>query len=148
MLFAQVQPLSSSGLQVIIAGLVLLLGISVGAAQLYSVFRRKPPIEAEFVAKTECGGLRDAIYARIHKLEQESETTVSADDFREMRRELTVAVADIRSKIETDFRELFARLDEVRTDLNAQNERRASGLHDRINVLGERVSRVEGKVKA
>lgn len=147
-LLAQVQPLSASGLQIVIAGLVLLLGLAVGGAQLYNTFRRKPPIEAEFVAKTECGALRDGIGARIAKVEAAIGDAVCADEFRDLRTDVRTDIQNLRDRLENDFREVLEKLDEMKIEANTANERRASALHDRINQLGDRISRIEGGRKA
>src|SRR6266446_2441742 len=84
------------------------------------LFVRKPPIEAEFVSKTEFRMFRESVEREINGL---------------------------RDKIDARFVSLGEKIEEMKGELLAAGERRAGSLHRRINELEAGLARVDERTK-
>lgn len=126
-ILAQVQPLSNSGLQIVIAGVVLLLTIAGAGVGIWSQLRRKPPIEAEFVSRVEW---RDSI-----------------DTTERHFSDVGAQVAELRRNAEATKVEIIDRINEMQSSLNVQNERRASEMWERLNGIRADVASVKARIE-
>jgi hypothetical protein len=144
---AQVAPLSQSGLHTVIAGVILILTICGAGVGIWSQLRRKPPIEAEFQNKTDCLRNHAHIDQRLTNIEREMKLGVTSLEFGKFREGMDGVVERIRAANERDMREILDRINELHIDINSSAERRASEMYARINVIDNRVSRVEALTK-
>ena len=142
-MLSQVAPLSQSGLHTVIAGVILILTICGAGVGIWSQLRRKPPIEAEFVAKADCLRNHAHIDQRLISIERELKAGVTSVEFNEMRKAIDSRLDIMRTSAERDMREILDRINELHIDTNASAERRAGEMYARINVIDNRVSRVE-----
>jgi hypothetical protein len=93
-------------------GSLILLGMK--------LFVRKPPIEAEFVSKTEFRAFRDGVEREISSL---------------------------RDKIDARFLNLGEKIDEMKSELLIAGERRDVSIHLRINELEAGLARVDERTR-
>ena len=84
------------------------------------LFVRKPPIEAEFVTKTE---------------------------FRTFRQDVERELNGLRDKIDARFLGLGEKIEEMKAELLGAGERRASSIHRRLNELEAGLARVDERTK-
>jgi hypothetical protein len=84
------------------------------------LFVRKPPIEAEFVSKTEFRMFRESVE---HELD------------------------GLRDKIDARFAGLGEKIEELKSELLTAGERRAGSIHRRINDLEAGLARVDERTK-
>lgn len=146
MIIAQVAPLAPAGLHTLIAGLVLLLTICGLAVGIWAQFRRKPPIEAEFVSKIECQREHDNALARIASLEESMREVPRIEDFHAFREHVDLALESVRRVAEQNKLEIVDRIGDLSAAISVSAERRASELHDRVTAVQTAVARVEAKI--
>ena len=84
------------------------------------LFVRKPPIEAEFVSKTEFRMFRESVERELNGL---------------------------RDKIDARFLILTEKIEEMKSELLVAGERRGSSIHRRINELEAGLARVDERTR-
>ena len=85
-----------------------------------NLFVRKPPIEAEFVTKSEFRVFRESVERELNGL---------------------------RDKIDARFLSLGEKIEEMKGELLAAGERRGSSIHRRINELESGLARVDERTR-
>ena len=85
-----------------------------------NLFIRKPPIEAEFVTKSEFRIFRESVERELNGL---------------------------RDKIDARFLSLGEKIEEMKGELLAAGERRGSSIHRRINELESGLARVDERTR-
>ena len=85
-----------------------------------NLFVRKPPIEAEFVTKSEFRIFRESVERELNGL---------------------------RDKIDARFLSLGEKIEEMKGELLAAGERRGSSIHRRINELESGLARVDERTR-
>lgn len=83
-------------------------------------FRRKPPLEVDFVMKSEFNEFKGAVERRVGKLEE---------------------------KMDTAFLRLGDKLDDMKGEIMASGERRGATIHERINQIEGQVARVDERTR-
>jgi hypothetical protein len=92
--------------------------------------KRVPPIEAEFVTKLE--------FQRVHDHAREQAKVLST--------ELNTRLRELEVGMRTELRVMGEKIQDSLGSTNLMNERRAGDLHERINVISDRVAKLEGIV--
>lgn len=98
-----------------VLALAIIIGIAAGVAKLIDMFRRKPPIDAEFATKKELKSVR----GESSRGDRAIESKIDA----------------LRSEIKADYQQL-----------SAADERRASGVHKRVDQILAAVSTQTGTI--
>ena len=107
---------------------LIAVAILVGIAQVIQVFRRSPPLEAQFATKDEVDATRAEIDGRIAELRAETDERLTG-----LSRKLDNQRAEILSKLDAN---------------NALAETRVSGVHKRINRSNASLARLIGAFAA
>jgi hypothetical protein len=84
------------------------------------LFVRKPPIEVDFVMKTEFHQFKTDTAAQIQKIE---------------------------NKMDTTFLRLADKLEDVKTEILTHGERRGASIHERLNEVESAVARIDERTR-
>ena len=90
------------------------------AALIMKVFVRKPPIEAEFVSRTEFRMFREGVERELYGL---------------------------RDRIDARFLSVVEKMEQMKAELLAEGERRAGAIQQRLNEMEAGLARVDERTK-
>lgn len=97
-------------------------------ALIVKLFVRKPPIEAEFATKAEVNNLSTKFTADVAKLEGKIDAQ--------------------RMEIKSDYLRVEDMIQNAFAKIDKSDEARSSSIHNRLNMIGDRVSELSGSVKS
>jgi hypothetical protein len=101
-----------------------------------NLFIRKPPIEAEFVTKTELKEHHTLCAPRLASLEREY---LRREEFLEFKAEMRGLIVDFNRRVDS----VVYKIDEMKSEILVTDERRAVLLHERLNKLEATLNRVD-----
>lgn len=127
--------------------LLILLSGAVSVVNVFVALRRKPPIEAEFVSKTDCEKFRGALDDSSGAMSESISGMVTRVEFTGWQSRMDSQMGQMRDHIDSVGTRLTEKLDEVKTDLGSMDERRAIQIHNRLNFIEASVARIDERTK-